>query len=106
MLRPGHPPIPSAERFNRVAARWLMRPENLTKPLALASAAVGSGYNATLVDMFLYDRVLAGEDASSIESWLDVFGQGPAAGFREEVRKALETGLTERLPTMRVAGVF
>ena len=60
-LRPGAAPTPQALRFNRVSSASLSRTENLGRPIAAASHALGTGAPCTLFDLYVIDRVLAGE---------------------------------------------
>jgi hypothetical protein len=70
MLRPGLGPDTVAQRFNRIASRWVGLPEHYNKSFALASVAVGGGFPATVLDLFVNDRLQAGEDAGNADQWV------------------------------------
>jgi SAM-dependent methyltransferase len=106
LLRPGLPPQPAALRFNRMAANWLVRPENMTKPLALAAASVGGGFPATLLDLFVHARLQSGEDEGTLASWVAALGPRMDEEDRSRLHAVLSRSLTLRLPLMRAAGVW
>jgi SAM-dependent methyltransferase len=105
LLRPGLAPQPAAVRFNRVAANWLVRPENVMKPLALATGAVGGGFPATMYDLFVQDRLAAGEDAGALDRWTAMLATTDDAEQRRGLRTMLERSVQQHLPLLRHAGV-
>lgn len=105
MLRPGLGPDTVAQRFNRIAARWVGRPENQTHSFALASVAAGGGFPATIFDLVVNDRLQAGDDIGSLEQWIMMLHPDVTAEEIEPLRKILRRAVEVRLPLMRVAGV-
>lgn len=105
MLRPGRPVTPAVRRFNSVAARWLVSPRNFNKSLAMASTAVGGGFPASVFDLFVNDRLQAGEDVSNVDSWIDILLDNNAGSDRENLRTVMIRALEGRLPLLRMASV-
>lgn len=105
VARPGAPPHPSATRFNRMAAGWLTDPEMLTRPAAAASLALGGGFPATVIDLFVLDRLRAGETAAHAQDWVAALAPGADAAVQESLREGLARCAAQRIPLMRAAGV-
>ncbi|HYM29529.1 MAG TPA: class I SAM-dependent methyltransferase, partial [Steroidobacteraceae bacterium] len=59
-LRPGAAPTQQAQRFNKVTMAKLLHTENLGRPIAAASHALGTGAPCTLFDLYVADRVQQG----------------------------------------------
>jgi len=106
LLRPGLEPDTSAQRFNRIAARWVARPEHYSKYFALASVAVGAGMPATIFDMFVNDRLQAGEDLGALDQWVRMFHPDITEPECDSVREAFRRAVDVRAPLLRLAGVF
>jgi hypothetical protein len=105
LLRPGLAPDSVAQRFNRVAARWVAKPEHFTKTFALASVAAGGGVPATVFDLFVNDRHQAGEDLSALAAWVAMLDRGGDPAERDALEKMLRRSAELRLPLMRAVGV-
>jgi SAM-dependent methyltransferase len=105
MLRDGLGSDSVAQRFNRIVARWLARPEHFMKSFALASVAAGGGVPATAFDLFVNDRLQAGEDLGHLEQWLAMLRAGVADDERKALVDILTRAVTTRAPLMRLAGV-
>ena len=95
-------PAPAAQalRFNRSTAAKLMRTENLGRPIAAASNALGTGAPCTLFDLYVLDRVLLGEGEEKIEDWVSSLGANLDAEGRGKLRDVLGRGVAipETLP--------
>ncbi len=105
MLRPGRPVAATARRFNSVAARWLVSPQNFNKSFALASTAVGGGFPASAFDLFVNDRLQAGEDIANMDGWIDILLDNRDPSDRENLRTIMVRAIERRLPLMRAASV-
>jgi SAM-dependent methyltransferase len=105
-LRPGAEPAPQALRFNRVTTASLLRTENLARPIAAASHALGTGAPATLFDLYVLDRVLAGEGEERVDDWVRHIGGTLEDEGRGKLRELLARSLSVRLPILRAQGVF
>jgi SAM-dependent methyltransferase len=101
VLRPGAPPAPAALRLNRIAAERLTRPENLDKPAALASTAMGAGIPATVFDLFVQSRLQLGEDIDRIDDWAQTLSAPMNPEGQEAIRKLLRSTVERRLPILR-----
>jgi SAM-dependent methyltransferase len=106
LLRPGLPPHPTATRFNGLAAGWLVRPENITKPLALAGVSVGGGFPASVFDLFVAARLCAGEDEGALEGWVGALGAQMDADERAKLSGLLGASLRQKVPLLRASGVL
>ena len=104
VARPGAPPHPSAVRFNRVAAEWLAEPAMLTRPAAVASFALGGGFPATVIDLFVLDRLRAGETAAQAPDWVAALAPGADPEAKASLRDGLIRCMEQRIPLMRAAG--
>lgn len=106
MLRPGMEPDPVAQRFNRIAARWLMAPRHYDKGFALASVAAGGGFPVTVFDMFINDRMQAGEGIESLEQWVRMLLADDPDRDPGPLRMVLSRSVEHRIPLLRVAAVI
>ncbi|MEJ0018316.1 MAG: class I SAM-dependent methyltransferase [Acetobacteraceae bacterium] len=104
--RPGAEPSAQALRFNRVTSANLSRTENLGRPIAAASHALGTGAPCTLFDLFVIDRLMAGEDPSRVEDWITTLGPNLEDEGRGKLREVFSRTLRTRLPILRAQGVF
>jgi predicted methyltransferase family protein len=105
-LRSGAAPTPQAMRFNRSATTKLVHTENLGRPIAAASNALGTGAPCTLFDLYVLDRVLQGEGEEDTEHWVHDLGLNLDEEGRNRLRDVLGRCLRVRLPILRAAGVF
>ena len=104
--RPGAAPTPEALQFNRVTLANLGRTENLGRPIAAASHALGTGAPSTLFDLHVVDRVLAGEGEPHIESWVGDIGVNLDDEGRGKLREVFSKALRVRVPILRAQGVL
>ncbi len=104
VLRPEAPPLASAQRFNRVAARRLMRTEPMSRPMGVASNRLGTAAPASVLDMVVLDRMLEG--AGSIDEVLRFFNDANAVSDESKLRAVLATCIDNRLPRLRASGVW
>jgi hypothetical protein len=105
-MRAGAEPIPQAIRFNHVAFARLSQNENLGRTIAAASHAMGAGAPCTLFDLFVAERVQAGEGEARIDDWVhDMSGKLDTEG-RGHLREVFSRALSVRMPILRAQGVF
>jgi len=104
--RPGAEPAPQALRFNRVASARLSRTENLGRPIAAASYALGTGAPCTLFDLYVAERAMAGQGETNIGEWVDDLGATLDEQGRGNLREVFVRALNVRLPILRAQGVF
>lgn len=104
--RPGAEPTPQALRFNRVTSMNLSRTENLGRPVAAASYALGTGAPCTLFDLYVIDRLQAGEREDRKEDWVRDLGSNLDDEERDKLRQVLDKALHVRMPILRAQGVF
>ena len=107
MLRPGAPPHPAAQRFNRHFASALRQDSLETAFLnpAAASHAAGGGLSATGIDLFVLDRIRAGETAADVPGWIAAL-RPVDADSRGRLQAALEASLSGRIRLLRAAGAL
>lgn len=105
MLRPTRPVDAGARRFNSVAARWLALPQNINKSLALASTAVGGGFPASVFDMFVIERLQAGEDVAHVDNWIEILLDHHTSSDHDKLREMMIRAIELRLPLLRAAAV-
>jgi hypothetical protein len=105
-LRSGAAPTAQALRFNRIITASLVRTENLGRPIAAASHALGAGAPCTLFDLFVLDRVQQGEGEEKVDDWLRHLGANLDAEGLGKLRDLLGRCLRVRLPILHAAGVF
>ncbi len=104
VLRPDQPPCSTAQNFNRVAARRLMRTEPMSRPMGLASYRLGGGVPASVLDMVVLDRTLEG--GGSLDDLMQYFHAANAVTDAEKLRAVLATCIENRLPRLRLSGVW
>ncbi len=104
--RPGVEPSPEALRFNRVTLANLSRTENLGSQIAAASHALGTGAPCTLFDLFVIERVQAGDGEASIDDWVRDIGGNLGSEGRGDLREVFAKALRVRLPILRAQGVW
>ena len=104
--RPGAEPTPQALRFNRVTLANLRRTENLGRPIAAASYALGTGAPCTLFDLYVIERMQAGDSEARIDDWVRDIGVGLDDEGRGRLREVFAKALRVRLPILRAQGVF
>jgi SAM-dependent methyltransferase len=105
-LRTGAAPTAQALRFNRTTTAKLVNTENLGRPIAAASHALGTGAPCTLFDLYVLDRVLLGEGEANTEQWVSHLGVNLDEDGQSRLRDVLSRCLRVRLPILRAAGVF
>jgi hypothetical protein len=104
--RPGVEPSPEALRFNRVTLAKLSRTENLGSQIAAASHALGTGAPCTLFDLYVAERVQAGDDEAHIDDWVHDVGGNLGSEGRVNLREVFTRALHVRLPILRAQGVW
>jgi SAM-dependent methyltransferase len=104
--RPGAAPTAQAMRFNRVTSANLGRTENLGRPIAAASYALGTGAPCTLFDLYVIDRLQAGESEDRKEEWVRDIGVNLDDEGRDKLRQVVDKALRVRMPILRAQGVL
>lgn len=106
VARPGAEPTSQALRFNRVTCGNLIQTENLGRPIAAASYALGTGAPCTLFDLYVVDHIMSGETEANIDEWVREIGGSLDDEGRGKLREVFAKALRVRLPIMRAQGVF
>ncbi len=104
--RPGAEPTAQARRFNRVTSASLGRTENLGRPIAAASYALGTGAPCTLFDLYVLDRLHSGESEDRIDEWVSDLGGDLDNEERSKLREVFAKAIRVRMPILRAQGVF
>jgi SAM-dependent methyltransferase len=104
--RPGAQPTAQALRFNRATSAKLSRTENLGRPIAAASYALGTGAPCTLFDLYVIDRLQAGESEDRKEEWVRDIGVNLDDEGRDKLRQVVDKALRVRMPILRAQGVL
>jgi SAM-dependent methyltransferase len=104
-LRPGAGPIAHASRFNRLITSELSRTENPGKGLAAASHLLGGGAPCSLFDLYVLERVQAGEGEANLDDWVRQIGGNMEGEERARLRDVLTRCLQVRVPVMLAQGV-
>ena len=104
-LRPGAPPHPAAQRFNRHFATAVRQDSLETAFLnpAVASHAVGGGLSATQIDLFVLDRMRDGETVADVPAWVAAL-RPVDADSRARLQAALNASLAGRMRLLRAGG--
>ncbi len=105
VARPGAEPTPQARRFNRATLANL-RGEDPGRAIAAASYALGTGAPCQLFELYMIERVRAGDGESSVDDWVRDRGAGLNEEGRDRLREAFDKALRIRLPILRAQGVF
>ena len=105
-LRAGAEPTPQALRCNRAMLASLGRTESFGRPLAAASHALGAGAPCTLFDLYVIDRLQAGEDGAQMDAWISDLGSNLDENGQGRLRETFVRALRTRLPILRAQGVF
>lgn len=103
-LRPSAPALASAQRFNRVAARRLMRSEPVSRPMAAASYRMGTGAPASVLELVVLDRTMDG--AGGVDDVVRYFSSLIAITDEAKFRGVVEQVIANRLPRLLAAGVL
>ena len=104
--RPGAEPSPQALRFNRITMANLRRTENLGRALAAASYALGTGAPCSLFELYVSERIQAGEGEAQVGDWVRDLGADLDAEGRDKLRQVLGDAVRVRMPILRTQGVF
>ena len=104
-LRSRVEPDRQAQGFNRMTSANLMRTENLARPIAAATATLGTGAPCTLLDLYALERVLEGDGEDRIDDWVRDLGARLNEEEQGKLREALGRCLHVRVPILRAVGV-
>ncbi|WP_270935737.1 class I SAM-dependent methyltransferase [Falsiroseomonas oryzae] len=102
--RPGAPASDSVLRLNAALARRMGAAENLSRPVAAASAALGAGMPCSVGDLFVAGRALAGDDGADVAPWVATLGSALDEENQGRLREALERARDQMLPLLRQLG--
>jgi hypothetical protein len=109
------PPDPRAMRFNRIAARRLVRADNLNRNVALAGAGLGGALPCQMLDLYACARLHDAQapnletpnlDAPNLDAWADELAAGRERDERDRLRTFLQRILHERVPVWQRLGVL
>jgi SAM-dependent methyltransferase len=103
VLAPAREPDATVRRFNRAAARHLVRPDNLNTGMALASSGSGAPLPAPMLDLFIATRLQEGERADP-DGWANILGSGQSVAERQRLAAFIERLIAERMPLWRQLG--
>jgi SAM-dependent methyltransferase len=103
-LRPDAPPLATAQRFNRAAARRLMWSETMNKPIGAASHRLGTAAPATVLDLMLLDRMVEGK--GSVEDMMLFLSSVINITDEAKARSTVAVCMDKRFPRLRAAGVL
>jgi hypothetical protein len=92
-------------RLNRVTAANLRRAESPDRPVAAASYALGTGAPCQLFDLYMIERMHAGDSETSVDHWVRDLGANLDEAARAELRGVFFKALRIRLPILRAQGV-
>jgi hypothetical protein len=104
VLRPSAGPTQAARDFNAMAARWLMRIEPPDRPMAAASHRMGTPVPASVLDLVVLERTVAGEGTP--DALARHIMDTAAVDDEAKLRQALAGTIENRLPRLRAAGVL
>jgi hypothetical protein len=105
VARPDAGPTPQAGRFNRVTLANLLG-EDPGRAIAAASYALGAGAPCQLFDLYMIERVQAGDSEANVDAWARDLGAGLNEAGRARLREVFVEALPIRLPILRAQGVF
>ena len=81
-------------------------PRTSAVPIAAASYALGTGAPCTLFDLYVIDRLQAGESEDRKEEWVRDIGVNLDDEGRDKLRQVVDKALRVRMPILRAQGVF
>src|SRR4029077_14305720 len=92
--------------FNKVPRSNRILTENLGRPIAAASHALGTGAPCTLFDLYVVEHLRSGEDEGHMDAWVRELGVNLDEDGRGKLREVFAKALRVRLPILRANGVF
>ncbi len=104
--RPGAEPAPQALRLNRVTSANFSRAENPGRQIAAASYALGTGAPCQLSDLYMMERIEAGDGEGKIDDWVRDLGASLDEESCGRLREVFVKALRVRPPILRAQGVF
>lgn len=105
VISPDAPPPPGARRLNAMLAEGFGGLAHSNVTLGLASLRLGAGLPANGLDLFVFARLAAGEDAGAVERWTGRLGGGLEGEQLEKLRTYLEARAAWG-PVFRMAGLL
>jgi len=106
VLRPEAPIAPTAAALNRILAGAFGTLAQQGRTLALAGSRLGAGLPASVIDLFVHQRVQHGEDDGELDAWTAFLGDRLEPAAKDRLRQLLERTFNRRLPIFRAAGVL
>jgi hypothetical protein len=105
LLAPPAEPDARVRRFNRSAAKRLVRPGSLDRGAALAASGTGAPVPATLLDLFVAARLDEGPSPDSA-AWAAALGAGQPQAEQERLAAFIHRLIAERAPLWRRLGAL
>ena len=81
-----------------------MRTEPMSRPMGLASHRLGTAAPASVLDLVVLDRTLEG--GGSLDDLMQYFHAANAVTDEAKLRAVLATCIDNRLPRLRLSGVW
>jgi hypothetical protein len=106
VARPHAEPTSQAVHFNSVTLANLRRTENLGRQIGAASHVLGTGAPCTLFELYVIERMQAGDSEAGIDDWVRDIGGNLNDEGRGNLREVFTRALGVRLPILRAQGVF
>src|SRR5205814_1538003 len=103
VLAPAREPDPAVRRFNSVAARRFVRPDNLNTGMALASSGTGAPLPCPMLDLFVATRLEQGERPDAA-NWANMLGSSQSTAEQQRLADFIERLIAERMPLWRQLG--
>jgi hypothetical protein len=105
VLAPGTEPDLHVRRLNGAAARRFVRPDNLSRGMALASSGSGAPLSCPMLDLSVASRLQANQ-ASDAAAWAAELGADQPESERQRLQEFIDILVTERTPVWRHVGVL
>jgi SAM-dependent methyltransferase len=105
LLAPPGEPDQRINRFNRLAAKSLVRSGNLNTGSALAASGTGAPVPCTMLDLFVAAR-LAEEQPADPANWAAALGAGQPEDEQQRLVAFIERLIAERAPIWHRLGVL
>jgi SAM-dependent methyltransferase len=105
VVGPAAEPDGGVRRLNRAAARRFVRPRTLDIAIALAASGTGSPLPCTMLDLFIADRLQAG-DTPDKAGWVAELAAAQPPEVQDKLRDVIERILVDRVPVWRSLGVL
>jgi hypothetical protein len=105
LAAPPGAPDPRVEKFNSLAAKHLVRPDNLNNGSALAASGTGAPVPCTMLDLFVAAR-LDQMHPPDPAAWAAALAAGQTEDEEKRLAAFIERLIAERAPTWRRLGAL